>query len=292
MFSKKDLMNLESVIMLTAVDENSGKRKASAALNTSVDTINKYIDNLEAELGIKLLSSNEKGSALTVSGRKVVDVASKIKDYLRDIYRIVPLDGNIKGEVRIVYDQNVRSNFCIRSLTDFLDHYPNLQVIGDLVEGLPNMSDMKYDACMSYDVPTGNDIVVIYSKPIAYGFFASASYLSKFKYPMDLEDMLLNHRLVLMDTLPARIREGKDMLRKAHQITYMSNNEFAVHEVIRSGGGIGIMPLCFASEGIVCLDNIKCESTTTVYLTAHRSTKDIPKIRVMLDYYKGLIKGM
>lgn len=290
MFSKKDLMNLESVIMLSAVDENSGKRKASAALNTSVDTINKYIDSLEGELGIKLLSSSEKGSSLTVNGRKVADLAIRIKEHLRDIYRVVPLDGDIKGEVQIIYDQNVRSNFVARDLTDFFEHSPDIQLIGHLVDGVPDMSDMKYDVCLSYGVPSGDDIVVIYSKPILYGFFASAKYLARYKYPVDLDDMLNNHRMVLTSSSAQRIKEGKEFLRKARRISYLSNSAYATYEVIRSGGGIGLMPLSFASEGLVCLDNIKSESTATIYLTAHRSTKDIPKIRVILDYYKELIK--
>ena len=45
--NKKDVMNIEGLFILSAIARNSGKRQASKEYNTSVDTINKYIDNLE-----------------------------------------------------------------------------------------------------------------------------------------------------------------------------------------------------------------------------------------------------
>ena len=75
MISKKDIANLESILLLRAVEQHAGKRKASEALNTSVDTINKYLDNLEQELGVKLLSTSSRGSNLTNVARRIADKA-------------------------------------------------------------------------------------------------------------------------------------------------------------------------------------------------------------------------
>ena len=61
MFSKKDLMNMEGIMMLHAIKKSSGKRNAAKFLNTSIDTLNKYLNNLESELGVKLVASDEKG---------------------------------------------------------------------------------------------------------------------------------------------------------------------------------------------------------------------------------------
>ena len=292
MFSKRDLMNLESVIMLSSVDENSGKKKASLALNTSVDTINKYIDNLEAELGVKLLSSNEKGSSLTLNGQKIIGFASKIKECLSDIYKVVSIDGDVRGEVRIARDKNISSRFQSKSFFKLSESYPNLKIICDLVEGIPDMNSMLYDMALSYGVPNCNDIVVIASKRQRFGFYASDTYLLKYGRPQDFDDLLQKHRLVLDNQLCQRIKGGKDILRKANQIAYVSNSCIDAYEVIRNGEGIGIMPIDFIDNQVNFLENIPCESISDIYLIAHRSTKDIPKVRVVLDYYKELISNL
>ena len=58
MFSKRDIMNMEGIMVLQAIKDNAGKRNAAKRLNTSVDTLNKYLMNLEAELGVTLVSSD------------------------------------------------------------------------------------------------------------------------------------------------------------------------------------------------------------------------------------------
>ena len=58
------------MLFLLAVTQHANKRRASEALSTSVDTINKYIDNLEHDLNLKLLYSDSRGTNLTESGEK------------------------------------------------------------------------------------------------------------------------------------------------------------------------------------------------------------------------------
>lgn len=53
MITKRDINTIESLLLFMAVTQHSNKRKASEALNTSVDTINKYIDNLEQDLSLQ-----------------------------------------------------------------------------------------------------------------------------------------------------------------------------------------------------------------------------------------------
>ena len=101
MVSKKDISMLESLLFLQAIDQCSGKRKASEALSISIDTISKYIENLEEDLGVKLISSSGKGSNLTSVAQRIVEKASKIKEILDEISAIKLENKEIKGEVRV-----------------------------------------------------------------------------------------------------------------------------------------------------------------------------------------------
>ena len=80
MINKKDMAMLESILFLRAIDQCAGKGKASETLGTSVDTLNKYLDNLEDYIGLKLISTNGPGSDLTDTAKRIVDKTSKIKE--------------------------------------------------------------------------------------------------------------------------------------------------------------------------------------------------------------------
>lgn len=86
MITKRDINTIESLLLFMAVTQHSNKRKASEALNTSVDTINKYIDNLEQDLSLKLLYSDSRGTNLTENGRKILASAEQITDIIHSMY--------------------------------------------------------------------------------------------------------------------------------------------------------------------------------------------------------------
>lgn len=291
MFNKKDLMNLESIIMLYAIKKNAGKRPAAKDLNTSIDTLNKYLEHLEQELGTKLISVNERGCSLTVYGEKVAEVAEQIKTCLLKAYAVAPDNKEIKGDVRIAYDRSVRSNIYSTQIKELLDEYSELSLTIDTFDKIPNMSDLKYDISLSYEIPKGDDVVIVFAKEVPCGFFASSEYLAQHPYPKNITDLLENHRLILKNDCCKWLCEDKKILQKAKKKFLLSNSTFVVNSIITQSGGVGIMPLFFTKEdlNLVCLNNIKCEVNMVIYLVSHRAVKDIPKIRIMLEYYKKLL---
>lgn len=293
MFSKRDLMNMEGIMMLYAIKKSAGKRNAAKFLNTSIDTLNKYLNNLENELGVKLVSSYEKGCVLTEKGEKVVEIADVIKKNLQQAYAVVPSVNDVKGEVRIAYERDARSNMYVY-LGDVLEQYPDIALFIDTFDSAPDMTNMAYDICMSYTIPRGEDLVVIYTKKVPFGFFASSDYLTRHTYPKDRDDLLENHRLLVKNSGWWQTAEGKRMIQNAKKGVCFSNSTFVVNDLAISGSGVAVMPTNFVrgGHGMVCLDNIPCGVEATIYLTSHRSVKDIPKVRVILDNYKNMLEKL
>lgn len=294
MANKKDVMNVESLFILSSIAKSSGKRQASKEYNISVDTINKYIENLENFLGYKVLSSNGRGSVITTRARGLLEKVDKMENILYDIYSSSAEKKDISGEVRIGMPLMVSSNLLPKDLASFFDRYPDLHLIS--LSALDNEANeakiSNVDIAITTEFPSTSDLVVITSKKIECGFFASPEYLSRYGYPLDFDDMIKNHRLVNKIDMIHPIPQWNNALKKARYMCYCSNSTFALSEVIRYGGGIGIMPLRFKDEGLVCLDNIKCETNVTFYLVAHKPTKDVPRIRTVLNYYKDLLSSM
>lgn len=294
MATKKDMMNVESLFILSTIAKSSGKRQASKEYSISVDTINKYIENLETELGYKVLASNGRGSVITTRAFGLLEKVAKIENILNDIYSSTDDKKDVTGVVHIGMPLMVSSNLLPKDLASFFDRYPEIRLISMSV--LDNASTesriSNVDIAIVTDIPSNSDLVVLFSKKIECGFFASPEYLSRYGYPLDLDDMIKNHRLVYKVDSSHSIPMWNNVIKKARYMCYGSNSTFALSEVIRYGGGIGIMPLRFKDEGLVCLDNIKCDTNVNFHLVAHKNTKDIPRIRTVINYYKDLLSAM
>lgn len=288
MITKKDLNNLEGLFLLTAVAQTSGKRQAAQALNTSVDTINKYLSDFENEMGTKLLNTNSRGSSLTPSGKKMLEQAHKIKMILDDIYSERPSKTEVKGQVRVGVMLGICSTLLAGGLSDFFDKHPDLTIVS--ISNNENLNgDMSYEVGLAFEKPTRNDNVILYTKELKYGFFASAEYLARYGYPVDFEDMLNNFRLIVKVDNNGNPDRFKDLFNRAKHISYVGNTSFAINEVIRHGGGIGVLPLHFKDQGFVCLDNIPCDISMTIYLFSTLALKDVPRVRTVINYYKELL---
>ena len=78
MINKKDISKLESLLYLYAFSKHGSKRAVAEKLGASVDTVNKYISDLQAETKTYFLKSNGRGTFITPEGKRVLKVAENI----------------------------------------------------------------------------------------------------------------------------------------------------------------------------------------------------------------------
>lgn len=288
MVTKRDLSMIESVLFLQAIDQFAGKRKASEALSTSIDTINKYIDCLEQDLGVKLISSNGRGSSLTSAAQKIVSKTAKIREVLDEIYNIRLENREVKGEVRVFISLGYASYMVPQDLSSLFDLFPELKIVSNTALD-PSMVDVRdIDIALTYEEIDNFDVVLISEKKVHCGFFASSKYLSEHGYPVDLDDMVKNHRFITKHDSLLKKAIGAEKFEHA-RINFVSNNTLALINALENNVGIGIMPLSFALKGLVCLDNIICDMPVHYRLYANRNTKDIPRVRTLINFYKGIM---
>lgn len=294
MFSKKDLTNIEGIMMLYAVKQQSSKRNAARYLNVSLDTLDKYIRILEGEVGVQVLIATERGCRLTAQGEKILQSVECIKKCLENINEIKMSEKDMRGEVSIVYDLNVRGIIYTRALQDLYKEYSEITLCVDNVIGTPNMQDICYDICLSYEIPQGDDLVVIASREIPCKFFATEAYLQANSYPKDMKDLFENHHLILMKERWKDVIDLTDYKSEKYKGISFTNNESVVNDVAVNGGGIGMMPYYpdKMEKKLICLDYLDCHTTNTLYLVSHKTRKDIPKVRAVLNYYKNMIEQL
>ena len=294
MFSKKDLTNIEGIMMLYAIKLQASKRNAAKYLNVSLDTLDKYIHILEEEIGVQVLIATGKGCNLTVQGEKIIQNIKYIQKCLDNIYELKVAEEKMKGEVHIVYDLNVHKAVCAKAIQDLYQQYPDIIICIDNVIGQPNMEDIRYDISLSYEIPKGDDLVVIASREIPCKFFATKEYLKTNSYPKDLYDLIKNHHLILMKNKWVDVSNQTYYKSKFCKGISFTNNEAVINDIVVNSGGIGMMPFYSAKieKRLICLDYLDCPTNNTLYLVSHKSRKDIPKVRAVLDYYKKMIEKL
>lgn len=88
MISKRDILKIESLLFLQAISEAGSKREVAGQLGTSVDTLNKYLSEFEAEMKTKFLISNGRGTVITPEGKRMLDIAQDVVRAVRSMGRL------------------------------------------------------------------------------------------------------------------------------------------------------------------------------------------------------------
>lgn len=248
MITKRDINTIESLLLFMAVTQHSNKRKASEALNTSVDTINKYIDNLEQDLSLKLLYSDSRGTNLTENGRKILASAEQITDIIHSMYSatIENTDAlsDCSGKVRVAMSLGINANLRPGYVRDFFDRYPDISVISTVTPEAPKLDDMTYDIALTNRKPTSPNVVVIREIKVEYGFFASPEYLDAHGYPIDFDEMIATHRILTTADSADYISGWKDTLKKARFVNFNTTSHNSLVALVHAAWALPRC-LCF-----------------------------------------------
>ncbi len=292
MLNKKDLSNIQGVFLLGAVSQFSGKRKAAETLGMSIETMNKYIENLEADIGVKLLYSNDKGSKLTEDGEKVVRQVPVLQEVLHNIYGMSTRNAVIRGKVRVAMNVNLRFYLDFEQYEKFLKDFSDLSVVSILTLDDPDIRNHAFDVALCSKIPNNSDIVEIMNKKVECGFLASVGYLSKHGKPNNLQDLLENHRILLKHATFSYDEPWKEIYKSAKNVVYCSNCMVDLLDAVRNDVGICLLPTSLAQNGLVWLEGIKCGMALNFHLLAYRETKNFPKNRVVIEAYKKLLESI
>ena len=290
----KDINLLQAICYLKIIEKYSGKKQAAQKFGVSIDTLNKYIDNLEQELGYKVLSSNVRGSFLTPRGKELLKKSALIESILDDVKSNAEDSKEIAGEVRVAISSVAASALFSRDLVSFHEQYPQIKLL-HLIRNEDEQKTISFsdvDIALSLSLPTDSDSVLICSKKIEFGFFAAPQYISKYGCPQNMEDLISHHQIINKIGYEKYIEGWEDVLKKAKSNNFATNVSYYMYEVLKNGLGIGIMPLRFKQEGMFHLEHLPCQSNISLHLITHQGSKDIPKNRAVLNYYKDLLQEL
>lgn len=180
--------------VLIALSHNENISKAAEELNVTQSAVSQALKNLEARVGIPLVTRQGKAVKLTEDGHRLAKVAKTFTKKLQDTIDQIHLENNeIKGALQVGSLYGLGKTWLSNRMMGFMGEHPDLEVrlFMDFPDKILKMFEDREIDCMI--VP--DHIVPAYAeKELLHSEYITLVYPKKFKITpgMDVKEILKN----------------------------------------------------------------------------------------------------
>jgi DNA-binding transcriptional LysR family regulator len=260
----------------------------TAPLNQS--TISRRIVNLEGQLGIMLFNRTARGITLTPTGEAIIELVSEMEGKVREIEARASEEMGLTGVIRLWVSEGVGGYWLPPRMKEFHRRFPGITVDVQCSLQPPALGTSDVDVALSWHRPEHPDAVILSEGTMVLKPCASLDYLATHGIPRTLSD-LLNHRLCDNTAFPknGEWKTWVDLIKRAANVSFQTNSSLALSQAALNGVGISLQPigLQIREPTLKMLDLEGYTPTLQFYLTSQRQSKDIPRIRALIDYIKS-----
>lgn len=284
-------MNWDDVKVFLAVAEQGSFTAAAKRLGITQPTVTRRIDRLESSLRAKLFLRDDYGANLTGAGRRILDCARAADKQMRMIELEATVDQELSGLITLHVTDGFGGFWLPPKLQAFHAQHPAITLKVICTNEAPELSALERlgDIVLTYEPPRFPDVVALTHETMHFRPCASRKYLATHGFPKTLAD-LADHFLCDHQEYP---RDGEwklwaDMITRSKQVTYVTNSAMALGYATLYDAGISMQPIPLgdAEPELVMLDLDGYMPALDFWLVCHRETKDIPRVRVFIDYLK------
>ncbi|MNH67428.1 HTH-type transcriptional regulator DmlR [compost metagenome] len=232
-----------------AVAEERSFTKAAAQLGVAQSTLSHAIKQLEARMGIRLLTRTTRNVATTVAGERLLQtIAPRMTEIEEEIAALTAFRDKPSGSIRLTLSDHALQTVVWPKLKPVLAAYPDISVELLLDSSFRNIVEEGYDAGVRLGESVEKDMIAVRIGPnwrlVAV---ASPDYLAAHGRPQHPQD-LVRHRCINTRQESAGglyawefEKDGKELrVRVDGQLTF--NNSFAMVDAAVSGFGIAYVP--------------------------------------------------
>jgi DNA-binding transcriptional LysR family regulator len=252
--SRKDFSDL--LVFLEVANERSFT-KAAAKLGLSQSTLSHTIRELEARLGLRLLTRTTRSVSPTEAGERLLQSLSpRIQEIEADLADLMALRDKPSGTVRITISDHAYDTLVWPKLRPILTDYPDIHVEFSIDNGLRNIVEERFDASIRLGENLEKDMVAVRIGPdwrlVAV---ASPEYLAQRPAPQTPQDLIhhscINHRQGRSGGLYSWefAKNGRDLRVKVEgQLTYSSS--IPMVDAAVAGLGIAYLPENLTTDAV------------------------------------------
>ncbi len=246
-------VDLNALRVFVAVADAASFSAAAKKLNLPKWSVSRRVSELEAAMGVALLHRTTRHVTLSPAGVALRDrVAPLLLSLDQATSELPDLLGEPTGDVHISAPNYLGSAFLADAVTKFTERYPAVHVDLSLTSQPMDFAIEGFDIALRAAPARMKDssLVARPACPIFAKLFASPEYLAKHGTP-GLPGDLADHEWVTHRGVPSLQLESPDgnaTFKPRGRIC--SDDIFFTREAVRSGAGIGILPIFLVEKDV------------------------------------------
>jgi LysR family transcriptional regulator for bpeEF and oprC len=275
---------------------NAGSFSAAAAmLGVTPAAVSKSVQNLERELGIRLLNRSTRRLGLTEEGEFFYERSrSAMIDLDNAVSAVIESKREPMGVLRVTSAVIFGRRQVLPLLTEFMERHPKVTLDVTLEDRFVDMLLEGYDVSIRADVhPVGN-VVARKIAPIQAVVCGAPSYFRKLPVPRTPKD-LLDHNCIRFRSVGSRqvlkweFERGKKSFEQEVRGNLILSDSAAICRAVVDGGGLGQIPGYLAAPLVksghlrLVLVNYLSRSRN-IYVCYSMRKYVAPRIRAFVDF--------
>src|SRR5919204_2213743 len=183
--------NLDDLLAFVAVARERSFTNAAAKLGVSQSALSHTIRELEARLGIRLLTRTTRSVSPTEAGERLLhNVGPRFEEIEAELEAVRELREKPAGTIRITATDYPADTILLPKLAKFLPEYPDIKVEIIIDYGLTDIVAQRYDAGVRLGEQVAKGMIAVPIGPdMRMAVVGSPSYFARRKPPQTPQDL-------------------------------------------------------------------------------------------------------
>ncbi|HEV2510774.1 LysR family transcriptional regulator [Bosea sp. (in: a-proteobacteria)] len=244
-----DKTDLNQLRWFQIVAEEHSFTRAAAKIGVAQSTLSYTIKQLEARMGIRLLTRTTRNVATTAAGERLLQtIAPRIAEIEEEIAALMALRDKPSGSIRLTLSDHALESIVWPKLRPILRDYPDVNVELILDSTFRNIVEEGFDAGVRLGESVEKDMIAVRIGPdwrlVAV---ASPAYLDVHGVPQHPQDLIRHVCINMRHETAGGLyvwefeKDGQELrVRVSGQLTF--NNSYAMIDAAVNGYGIAYVP--------------------------------------------------
>ncbi len=273
-------IDLNLVRAFVGVHEAGSFSAAADRLGVPRSTVSRAVSALEDRVGVRLFHRTTRNVTTTASGlelfARVASPLSTIDTSLTDLPDALEAP---TGTVRLTTSPDLGTTVVAEAVARYTDRYPAARVEVHLTSTVVDLVRERFDLALRFAAGPlkGAALVALKLGAVRFHLYAAPAYLARRGTPRTLAD-LANHAIV---ALPRGPLAATSMPAEAAPACTTCDDKFFVRELLRAGGGIGLLPSYLADADLLAGTLVRVlprfASTPGAVYLVQPSRKQVPR---------------
>ena len=277
--------------VLAVADHGAGAR-AGRHLGVNHATVLRHVSAYEKRHQVRLFERLATGYALTAEGKDLVVSLRLIEDRITEIARkISGLERRPQGRLRVTTTDSILAAVVAPHLAEFKEQNPRIVVDISMTVGRLDLARREADVAIRPSSAPPENIVGIEVGPLAFGAYASAAYLDRYK-----DRPLEQHGWLALDDLLSHAPPAQWLNSRVptERVVLRADSFVALGHAAQQGLGVSLLPCCYAHR----LDGLRPvvapidELVTGLWILTHKDLRRSALVRAFIDFYLPRLRAM